>query len=575
MPSPDISPYVDLTLFDQASQSVFQNALDYARTALPEFQPQEGTIETVLLQAMALEVNDAITAINRVPNAIVEVLLRLLDVQRSSGARATSVMRFNGFTSQSFFVPSGTRLFYQADENSPPIVVETVTSVTGTATKQISTISQSSTTITVVTATPHGLTTGDTVSITGTGVTQLNVTGATVTVIDDSTFTVTSTSGTYSAATGTVTPSGTVVATAFVAVQTALLTADFNGTASGTAFTMLSVIPQVASATLNQSLLGGQSAETDDEYFTRATTTLRRITTGLNTVDQVENFILEPNRIPSVYRATVIDNTANTRSTSSGAFLVVAAPIDSSSTNLLDGVGDGITLITNPSYGTKDEIYDAVIERIAATTSFAVVDPSFVKVAVSATVKMPAGLDSSTVSSTATDVLNAYLSTNTWDWSTTLRLSELTVLLRNATVTIGNVVYPLVDYVSSVSVTPTDGYVPSASTTNVFSVASGTWTGNVETITTTSAHGISLGVGETLYLKVSGTADSNYVTSGLVACTNASGSTFAFAKTGSGTALSTPGGTVTTVAKKLANGDIEMLDVAPLVESDTHTIVVT
>jgi hypothetical protein len=43
--SPDVSPYVDLTLFDSSSQAIFEKALDYALVALPELQPREGSTE--------------------------------------------------------------------------------------------------------------------------------------------------------------------------------------------------------------------------------------------------------------------------------------------------------------------------------------------------------------------------------------------------------------------------------------------------------------------------------------------------------------------------------------------------
>jgi hypothetical protein len=54
MTSPDVTPYVDLTIFDASSQQIFLDAIDYAKVALPEYAPQEGSIETVLLQALSL-----------------------------------------------------------------------------------------------------------------------------------------------------------------------------------------------------------------------------------------------------------------------------------------------------------------------------------------------------------------------------------------------------------------------------------------------------------------------------------------------------------------------------------------
>ena len=56
MPSPDIRQFVDLTLYDLESQSIYLRALDYMKVVFPEFQPTEGSLESVILQSMAIEV---------------------------------------------------------------------------------------------------------------------------------------------------------------------------------------------------------------------------------------------------------------------------------------------------------------------------------------------------------------------------------------------------------------------------------------------------------------------------------------------------------------------------------------
>jgi len=51
MPSPDFSQYIDLTTDDRTAEDLYDEAVEYARIALPEFTPRVGTIEDSILQA--------------------------------------------------------------------------------------------------------------------------------------------------------------------------------------------------------------------------------------------------------------------------------------------------------------------------------------------------------------------------------------------------------------------------------------------------------------------------------------------------------------------------------------------
>lgn len=571
MASPDVSRYVDLTIYDPESQTIFLDAIEYALFALPEFRPREGTIELVLLQAMALQVREAAVAINRIPGAVVEVLLKLLDVERETGSKATAYAKFTGVSTTAFTVPVGTRLYYAPDTSTTPLVVETTTAAEITHTKQISTVTQSTTVITVTTSQMHGLTTGDVVSLSGLTPTQLNVSNKAVTVTGSYSFTVVGDdSATRSTTGGVVTPSSTIPAMGFIPVQTSTVDATYNGLAAGTQLNLLSVAPQIALVTLGTILTGGAEEESDDEYFTRATATLSRLSTGLITADQVRGFVLDVNRFPDAYRVAVSDSTTLGRvQNTAGSMLVAAAPIDSSATNLLSGVGDGSVLTTSASYGILDEIYDAVSVRMHGSLDVNITHPSFIKVAVTAAVSLPDGVSAVEAEAACESALTDYLSANTWPWDTTIRLNEIVVLLRNTTVTVGTSVYPAANYVSSVSLLPTDVYVPSTSTANRFTISSISRTGGTATVTVSATHGITIGVNETLYLKVAGVTDTAFNTSNLVAATSASGNQFTYALAGTS---SSSGGYVIAIVKKLANGDLQILDPLPLVESGTHTV---
>ena len=572
MASIDTRSYIDLTLFDASSQEIFLTALNYAKTALPEFDPREGTIETVLLQAMALEAQQAVYAINRLPGATVEVLLRLLDVERNNGTYATATVRFTGFTTATFTVPIGTRMFYQADQNSDFVLLETTSAVNGTHIKNISSIDQplSSTTVTVETSTLHGLTSGDTVTIAATGVTQLNAINKTITVTDNYTFTYTLTSAAahYAAATGTVTPSTSIPATAFVTARTTTITEDFNGLEADTTFTLLSVLPAIGSATLETALLGGVLAETDVEYFNRATAILGRLSTALTTNLQIEQFVAESGRYPDAYRIKAVDNTDETRSGGqAGKVMIAVAPVDVSSTNLVTGVGDGSVVIDDAEYGVKDEIYDGVSERISALLDPVIVDPALVTFDVAATVKLPDGITASSATDACEESLSSYISPNTWDWSASVRVNELIYKLRNTYVTVGTLTLPATDYVSSVTITPTDAYVPSEAT--AYGISTVARTGTTCTVTTTTNHGISVGAGETLWIAVD-CSNNNFDTATVVEATTTA-NTFVYTN-GSGTIGSVAATGAILPIKRSATGDITIYDPAPLALSGTHVV---
>jgi hypothetical protein len=133
MLSPDVTPYVDLTVLDLDPVDVFNSAIDYARVALPDWTPTAGSIETVMLEAMAVESTDAIRAINRLPGAITEVMLKLFDIQRDAGSLASAEVIFNVLRSvNDRTIPSGTRMNYLAADGSI-LSLATVADVTVTA----------------------------------------------------------------------------------------------------------------------------------------------------------------------------------------------------------------------------------------------------------------------------------------------------------------------------------------------------------------------------------------------------------------------------------------------------------
>ena len=112
MTSPDFSEYVDLTINDVQPPAIYAGAVNYARTVLPEFQPRQGTVEDALLQAMSFVAGQVTGAINRLPNGLMEGLLRLFGFEREESSFATGSVVFTAIDSSGVIIPAGTRVSF-------------------------------------------------------------------------------------------------------------------------------------------------------------------------------------------------------------------------------------------------------------------------------------------------------------------------------------------------------------------------------------------------------------------------------------------------------------------------------
>lgn len=110
MPSPDITPYIDLTVYDADPQTLYDAAIAAATVKLPEWTPREGNTEVVLLEALALEASELVYAINRLPGAIAEIAMRLHGLTRDLGTAATATVTFTVADAAGYTIPAGTRV---------------------------------------------------------------------------------------------------------------------------------------------------------------------------------------------------------------------------------------------------------------------------------------------------------------------------------------------------------------------------------------------------------------------------------------------------------------------------------
>ena len=120
MPSPDFSTYIDFSGFDEQPAAVYQDAVAYAQTALPEFNPRPGTIEDAILQAGAYVGALSIGAINRLPNGLVEGILKIMGVTRIESTAGTVDVEIEFFDAGQT-LDSGTLFVYDYFDGSQVI----------------------------------------------------------------------------------------------------------------------------------------------------------------------------------------------------------------------------------------------------------------------------------------------------------------------------------------------------------------------------------------------------------------------------------------------------------------------
>lgn len=112
MTSPDFRKYIDLTVFDTTPQKLYDDSVTYAQTAMPEFDPRIGTIEDALLQSMSFVGAVLATGINRVPNGLMEGILRLVGFTRNEATFATGSVLITTSINTGAVIPAGTVVTY-------------------------------------------------------------------------------------------------------------------------------------------------------------------------------------------------------------------------------------------------------------------------------------------------------------------------------------------------------------------------------------------------------------------------------------------------------------------------------
>ncbi len=134
MSSIDFSEYVDLTINDKPAPQVYQDAVEYGKRTFPELNPRPGTLEDALLQSFASIGSQVMGAINRLPDGLMEGILRLHGLTRFAATFSEIELSFTLSTAGQT-VPAGTAVIfnYDAGDQLEQYVFITTTSVTATS----------------------------------------------------------------------------------------------------------------------------------------------------------------------------------------------------------------------------------------------------------------------------------------------------------------------------------------------------------------------------------------------------------------------------------------------------------
>lgn len=108
----DFSEYVYLVPLDVSPTAVYLDAIEYAKIALPEFQPRQGTPEDAILQAISYISALNISAINRLPDRLMSGIVGMMGVEVDDGQQAVIDVEFTCIDYDGTTVPQGTIVRY-------------------------------------------------------------------------------------------------------------------------------------------------------------------------------------------------------------------------------------------------------------------------------------------------------------------------------------------------------------------------------------------------------------------------------------------------------------------------------
>jgi hypothetical protein len=352
MASPDVSPYVDPTIYDQQPSDIYDASVAYARAALPEWTPTVGSIEDALLQAASGVSGELLGALNRTTSSITEAVLQMFEIERLAGARPTAVLELALSDEDGHTLKKGTRFGW--------------------------------------------LDAGGTDSI-------LYVFESTEDVFV-----------------------GKLNTSMTVPVQ-GILNERYPVLEAGTFIRVLSAIPWIDTAILDEDLNAGSDPETDAEYFARAIGKLSSYSQALVLPKQFEQYLLA--QYPDVYRVKAYSRLA-----------VVGKYNDLPRTDLIAETLPANGYLTIYACGLNGASFSVeksramasdLMQRAVAGLQIDIVPPHLVPIDVNVTIICSAGYPTRVVTDSVNAALSKYLTPNYWSWGDTIFYNEVVTAINN------------------------------------------------------------------------------------------------------------------------------------------------
>lgn len=118
MTSPDLPTPVSLTLHAVNENDLVDNAIAAFRATTPEWVPQEGATEVVLIESLSLLVGQQVHALNQLPRVVLDGLIAIRGVERHAAVPANGqiAVRLAPSTAGTRVVPAGARFRVPTDE---------------------------------------------------------------------------------------------------------------------------------------------------------------------------------------------------------------------------------------------------------------------------------------------------------------------------------------------------------------------------------------------------------------------------------------------------------------------------
>jgi uncharacterized phage protein gp47/JayE len=114
---------------DRDPQAIFEDMVAVVRARIPGWQPRNGSLDTVLLEAWAVADADLVYALNRTLGALVEAILAIDGVARDDGEPATGIVDlvFDGTDTRT--VSAGTQFVTDSDDDPVTLVAVADTAI--------------------------------------------------------------------------------------------------------------------------------------------------------------------------------------------------------------------------------------------------------------------------------------------------------------------------------------------------------------------------------------------------------------------------------------------------------------